>query len=203
MSRLVAAFATAIFAALVSPGVAQDYRLQPGDTVTVEVAEDPTLSRDLLVAPDGSITFPPVGQVRVGGRTLPQIETLLVSALRPQFADDPTVFVSLRALRPPEAPDIEEPEETMTVYVTGEITAPGALEIAPRATLLQLIAAAGGPTRFAAMSRVQLRRLDQRTGHEQVFRVNAEALLEGRASASEFRVREGDVLIVPERRLFE
>jgi polysaccharide export outer membrane protein len=197
------AFAAGLFVALVIPVVAQDYRLQPGDTVAIEVREDPSLNRELLVAPDGSITFPPVGQVRAGGRTLPQIEAFLVSALGPNFAGDPTVFVSLRTLRPPYVPDMLEPEETITVFVTGEMNAPGALEIAPRATLLQLIAAAGGPTRFAAMNRVQLRRLDPRSGDEQVFRIDAEALLEGRGSASEFRVREGDVLIVPERRLFE
>lgn len=198
--RLFLAIVSAALLGLGAAASAQGYRVQPGDTVTIEVAQDPGLNRDILVAPDGSLSFPPVGQVRAGGRTLDQIASAVADGLRAGFAEAPTVYASLRALRPP---PIDRPEPTITVYVTGEMNRAGALEVAPNATLLQVIASAGGPTRFAAMSRVQLRRLDSRTGQETILQIDAEDILAGRGDAATLRVREGDVLIVPERRLFE
>lgn len=180
---------------------AQGYRVQPGDTVTIEVAQDPSLNRDILVAPDGSLSFPPVGQVRAGGRTLDQIAASVADGLRAGFTGTPTVYASLRALRPP---PVILPERTVTVYVTGEMNAPGAIEVTPNATLLQVIASAGGPTRFAAMNRMQLRRVDAGTGAETIYQIDAEDLLAGRGGeAASLRIREGDVIVVPERRLFE
>lgn len=199
-SRLIAAVFGAVLVALAAAASAQGYRVQPGDTVSIEVAQDPSLNRDILVAPDGSLSFPPVGQVRAGGRTLDQIAASVAEGLRAGFAGAPTVYASLRALRPP---PVILPERTVTVYVTGEMNAPGALEVAPDATLLQVIASAGGPTRFAAMNRLQLRRIDARTGQETIYQINAEDLLEGRGEGATLRIREGDVVVVPERRLFE
>ncbi|GGX48564.1 hypothetical protein GCM10007385_15690 [Tateyamaria omphalii] len=183
--------------------MAQNYRIKSGDTILIEVSEDTTLNRELLVTPGGMITFPPVGQVRASGRTLKQIESALSTALRPNFAETPNVFVSLRALRPriPREPPL--PEETMTVYVTGEMNTPGALQVRLKTSLLQLVAAAGGPTRFAATNRIQLRRADPKTGQERLYQFDIEQVLKGRGSAPAFLVKEGDVLIVPERRLFE
>jgi polysaccharide export outer membrane protein len=200
MVRLIAAIFSVVLLAMSGIAGAQGYRVQPGDTLTIEVAQDPTLNRDILVAPDGSISFPPVGQVRAGGRTLDQIAASVADGLRAGFAGAPTVYASLRAMRPP---PIDRPERTITVYVTGEMNSPGAIEVTPNATLLQVIASAGGPTRFAAMSRVQLRRVDGRSGQETVLQINVQDILEGRADTAGLRVREGDVLIVPERRLFE
>jgi polysaccharide export outer membrane protein len=198
--RVIAVVVSVLLLAFGSAAAAQGYRVQPGDTVTIEVAQDPSLNRDILVAPDGSISFPPVGQVRAGGRTLEQIAASVAEGLRAGFAGAPTVYASLRALRPP---PVILPDRTVTVYVTGEMNAPGALEVAPDATLLQVIASAGGPTRFAAMNRVQLRRIDARTGAETIYQIDAEELLAGRGDAVSLRIREGDVLVVPERRLFE
>jgi len=182
---------------------AQNYRVKSGDTVLIEVAEDTTLNRELLVTPGGIITFPPVGQIRAGGRTLKQIESALAAALRPSFAATPNVFVSLRALRPRIPREAPLPERTMTVYATGEINSPGTLQVRLKTSLLQFVAAAGGPTRFAATNRIQVRRADPKTGQEQLYQFDIEQVLKGRASAPSFLVREGDVLIVPERRLFE
>ena len=51
--------------------VAQGYQLQPGDILRVEVIEDPTLNRDVLIAPDGRFAFPLAGSVQAGGRCPP------------------------------------------------------------------------------------------------------------------------------------
>ena len=70
-------------------------------------------------------------------------------------------------------------------------------------TLLQALALAGGPARFAATKRIQLRRTDPSTGREKLYLFNYRAVERGGAIQSMIALREGDVIIVPERRLFE
>ena len=62
---------------------------------------------------------------------------------------------------------------------------------------------AGGLDRFAATKRIQLRRTDPATGQERLFLFNYKAVERGGTITSMITLREGDVLIVPERRLFE
>jgi len=183
------------------------YRVQPGDLLRVEVLEDPELNRQALVLPDGRIAFPLVGTLPVAGRTVDQINEALAAALEPNFAVRPTVFVSLAALRPevPVEAALAAPPEipTITVYVVGEVPTPGPRLVPPGTHVLQLFADMGGFTRFAATSRVQLRRFDPSGGMEHVFRIDFRALERGAPFTGPVILRDGDVILVPERRLFE
>jgi len=107
----------------------------------------------------------------------------------------PSVFVSVVS--------VDETAETFPIFVLGEVGGAGAIEVEPGTTLLQAIALAGGPGRFAATKRIQLRRTDSATGQERMFLFNFNAVERGGAIQSMITLREGDVIIVPERRLFE
>ena len=63
----------ALFAASVA-SAQTDFRIGPGDTVRIEVLEDPSLNREVLVLPDGSLSFPLAGAVQAGGQTTTQLE---------------------------------------------------------------------------------------------------------------------------------
>ncbi|MGY6410462.1 MAG: polysaccharide biosynthesis/export family protein [Alkalilacustris sp.] len=200
MIRVVLFALAALVAPLVTalPAEAQaGYRIQPGDTLRVEVLEDSALNRDVLVLPDGRISMPLAGRVAAAGRTLDQLEGAIAQALAPGFAVEPTVFVALTGVR--EATDVTD---TILVSVIGQANAPGILEIRNGSTLLQAFAAMGGFTRFAATRRVQLRRVDE-AGVERVFSVNFREVERGAIGAGAIRLLDGDVIIVPERRLFE
>src|SRR6056297_3339312 len=174
------------------------YRIQPGDTLQVEVLEDPNLNRNVLVLPDGSISFPLVGTVQAGGRNIDAVAQTLAAELAENFAVEPSVLVSVAAL----ASDEDEPE-LMNVYIVGEVNAPGRKEVLPGTTLLQFLAEAGGLTRFAAEKRLQLRRVDPDSRQETVYRFNYRSM-GGQDSISGTTVlAPGDVIVVPERRLFE
>ena len=195
---------TLLFLAVFAGGAAaqSDYRIQPGDTLQVEVLEDPNLNRSVLVLPDGSITVPIAGSVKAGGRNVDVVAGLIASNLASNFAVEPTVLVSVAALAPrtPRAP--EEPD-LMNVYILGEANAPGRKEVLPGTTLLQFLAEAGGLSRFAAEKRIQLRRVDPHSGQEQVYPFNYRSM-GGRGSISgATTLAPGDVIFVPERRLFE
>ena len=198
-SALLAALA---FAVTAPSALAQSYQVRPGDTLRVEVIDDPDLNRDVLVLPDGAISFPLVGTLPAAGRTINQINAALTEALEPQFADEPSVFVALIA--PAEPAEIEEtPEETISAYLLGEVEGPGLVEVIPGTTLLQLLSQSGGLTRFAATKRIQLRRVDPQTGREHVYPIDYRALERGASLSQPVRIAEGDVILVPERRLFE
>src|SRR6056297_3776539 len=121
-------FLTALLLTVGLAGVAtaqSNYRIQPGDTLQIEVLEDANLNRRVLVLPDGSISFPLAGTVRAGGRSTSQVERALIARLAPNFANEPNVFVSVVGVSPQPEDEAEE-DEVLVVYMLGEVNSPGA-----------------------------------------------------------------------------
>lgn len=187
--------------------LAQDfYRIKPGDTLQIEVLEDPNLNRSVLVLPDGSISFPMAGTVKASGRSVDVVSQTLSTEMAANFAVPPTVSVSVSALAPapprrpapaPKGPDL------MNVYILGEANEPGRKEILPGTTLLQFLAEAGGLSRFAAEKRIQLRRFNPTAGKETVYPFNYQTMGGAGSIQGTTVLAPGDVVVIPERRLFE
>ena len=171
------------------------YRIQPGDQLAISVLEDDSLNRQTLVLPDGSISVPLAGTIQAAGRSVQSVESSIADKLASNFAVRPSVFVSVVS--------VSETGQTFPIYVLGQVGDPGQREVEQGTTLLQAIALAGGLDRFAATKRIQLRRSDPATGQERLFIFNFKAVEAGGAIQSMITLREGDVIIVPERHLFE
>ncbi|WP_299681790.1 polysaccharide biosynthesis/export family protein [uncultured Roseobacter sp.] len=180
------------------------YRVQTGDTLTIEVLEDGSLNRTVAVLPDGRFNFPFAGALPARGLTVSEIEASISSAISPNFATSPTVFVSVNpAVRAPlSAGGAAASGPTISVYFVGEVNRPGVVEVETGTTLLQAVAISGGVSRFAAVKRIQLRRTDPRTRQQSVTTLNYKALADG-AVTTDIELKDGDVILVPERRLFE
>lgn len=178
--------------------MAQDYLLRPGDVLQIEVLEDASLNRTAIVLPDGQISLPLVGSVKASGRSLTQIQSDLASRLASSFATPPTVYVTMSAL----AERVVGTARTIDVFILGAAATPGRVEVAPGTTLLQAIAQAGGLSPFAATKRIQLRRVDK-SGNEKVFSFDYDAVERGVAGGLTTRLADGDVIFVPQRKLFE
>ena len=194
--------AALMFAAPVS--AQGNYTVRPGDILSIEVLEDPALNRQVLVLPDGRFSFPYAGTVLAGGRTLPQIERAVTTGIASNFAVTPNVFVAVQR-RPDPAlagagAGVTGP--TINIYFLGEVTSPGQRAVQQGTTMLQALAQSGGFTRFAAQKRIQLRRIDPKTGAQSVFLYNFKSMANG-ANVPAVRLQEGDVILAPERRLFE
>ncbi|WP_136637798.1 polysaccharide biosynthesis/export family protein [Pseudooceanicola onchidii] len=196
---IAAVFALALLA--VPASAQQLYKIRPGDQLNIEVLEDPSLNRSVLILPDGNFTFPFAGQVRAGGRSVLAVQNSLVERLSSNFATPPSVFVTAGPLfKAPEAPMGAVEIDKFGIYAMGEINNPGKVEILSDEgiTLLQAIAQVGGFTRFAATKRIELRRPTQKG--EQVYIYNYKT---GGGISGATTLRAGDVIVVPERRLFE
>ncbi len=204
MKRIVTNIISAllILPAFALAAMAQDnYRIQSGDVLRVEVLEDSTLNREVIVLPDGRVSFPLAGTVKAGGRSVEQVRNEMIAKLAPNFATEPTVFVSVSRL----ATRLESTESsvpTNTIYILGEVANPGVHEIERGTTMLQALAQVGGFSQFAATKRIQLRRTDK-SRKERIYNVNYKSILAGKTSIGTTIMESGDVIIVPQRKLFE
>lgn len=193
---------------LANAAVAQDgYRIQPGDVLAVEVLQDPSLNRELIVLPDGSISFPFIGTLQAGGRSIDDVAASISQGIASNFAVTPNVFLTVREARvqrpAPATGGVPAAPRTISVYFLGEVSSPGAREMAPGTTLLQGLAQSGGFTNFAALRRLQLRRTDPVTGQETVVEFDYRAIQRGAVVSGNVVLADGDVILAPERRLFE
>jgi polysaccharide export outer membrane protein len=194
MRQVFLALLTLVLAAPMALAQAAGYRIQPGDVLSVTVLEDETLNRQALVLPDGRISVPLAGTIRASNQTVESVEKIIADRLASNFAVRPNVFVSVTT--------VNEDGLTFPIYVLGRVSDPGLREVETGTNLLQAVALAGGLDRFAATKRIQLRRRGA-DGQEQIFVFNYKAVERGAAIESMITMREGDVILVPERRLFE
>ncbi|MEL7415549.1 MAG: polysaccharide biosynthesis/export family protein, partial [Pseudomonadota bacterium] len=178
------------------------YLIQRGDRLGVQVLEDPGLNSQALVRPDGRISLPIVGAIRAAGRSPEQLSATVRDRLASNFRQPPNVTVSLLATAPREIlPPEQEEIEVMRVFVLGEVARPGALELLDETSALQALALAGGLGRFAAEDRIQIRST-QPDGQEILRIFDYEALIDGAVQTAPIMLSDGDVIMVPERGLF-
>ena len=178
------------------------YRVQSGDRLSIEVLEDASLNRVVVVLPDGRFSFPFAGPLRGAGRTVSQIESSIVTAISNQFQEAPSVFVSVLPAERFEQPQPEPEPETINIFFVGEVNEPGVRAVEPGTSFLQAIAQSGGLTQFAATKRLQLRRTND-SGQQSLVTINYRALSRGAQLEQDVIMVDGDVILVPERRLFE
>ncbi len=203
-----------LVAALLAPAAwAQgSYRILPGDVLQLEVLEDPSLNRSLLVLPDGTVSLPLAGSLVAKGQSVEGLKSAIAAALASKFAAPPTIFLSVGQLNPTTQAVAQASAQataqtvtaagTVSVFALGEVGQQGAVAVRPGTTLLQFLAQSGGLSQFAAPKRIQLRRADARTGKETVYNFDYKAVQNG-AAAPVIVLRDGDVIVVPSRRLFE
>jgi polysaccharide biosynthesis/export protein len=209
MNRIVAFFVAFMAIVAVGTGLAEasSYRLKAGDTLDVNVWQDQKLNRQVLVGPDGYISFPLAGQLRAGGKTVDAVGNELQARLQKQYVDKIDVTVSIASIKeippPPEEPAGPPPPPPIdpSFYATGEVAKPGKYPFNVATNLLQGIAMAGGLGPFAAERRIKLRRKEN--GVETLYEFDYEAFTSGKDLSGNMRLHAGDVIIVPEKGIFE
>ena len=187
-----------LFALLPSGATAQ--ALKSGDTLSISVLQDPKLDRTVVIDPRGEIAFPLVGHVRARGLTPLALEDVLRSKLKNNYKDeslDVTVSFVTAATK-----EIPEDDLKPKVFITGEVVRPGSYVVRQPTTLMQAISLAGGIGPYAAKNRIQVRRRAP-GGDETIYMFNYRAYEAGADLEGNIRLRAGDVIMVPERHLFE
>jgi polysaccharide export outer membrane protein len=173
--------------------------IKTGDNLSISVLQDPKLDRQVVVDPSGQIAFPLAGHIRARGLTPQAIENTLKEKLKPNYKDEQLdVTVSFTSAA---KPDVPEDDLKPKIFITGEVVRPGSYVVRQKTTLMQAIALAGGLGPFAAKRRLQVRR---HTGDgETIFAFDYRAYEAGLDLEGNVSLHPGDVIIVPERGLFE
>ena len=173
----------------------QTYRLKSGDKIEISVWQDQKLDRQVVVGPDGRVSFPLAGHMRAAGSTLEALESRLRQKLKKFYSENLDITVLLVSTN--DQKTINE----KTVYVTGEVLRPGPFVIKKRTTVLQALALSGGLGPYAAKGRIQVRR--KVAGNDVVVSFDYNKVESGRDLTGNIYLHDGDVVIVPERGLFE
>jgi polysaccharide biosynthesis/export protein len=173
--------------------------LKTGDSLSISVLQDSKLDRTVVVDPSGEIAFPLAGHIRARGLTPQALEKILKAKLQGNYKDE-NLDITVAVANSPK--DIPEEDLKPKVFITGEVIRPGSYVVRQPTTLMQAIALAGGMGSFAAKQRIQVRRREP-GGDETIFMFNYRAYEAGADLEGNIRLRAGDVILVPERGLFD
>lgn len=169
--------------AYAAENVSLQYKLLQGDRVAISVWGEETLNlKDIMVLPDGTISFPLAGNFQVVGYTTQQVEAFITEKLK-EYLPAPKVTVVVTGV------------EGNKAYVVGKVAKPGPLLINTPTTVLQAIAIAGALDRFADEEDIKVIRLTAEG--QQVFKLNYRDLVKGKNLESNILLKSGDTIIVP------
>jgi len=166
----------------VLPPDLEKYRLGPEDIIEVSVWKEPELTKQLVVRPDGRISYPLIGEIPAAGKTVKDIQEDISHKLE-KFVTDASVTVIL--LKP----------QYYKFYVTGRVNKPGEFLVGRPTSVLQAIAMAGGLTPFASPRSIKIVRKEG--GQDRVFPFNYKDVSKGLMLTQDIILQPGDVVVVP------
>jgi polysaccharide export outer membrane protein len=158
------------------------YLLGPEDMVKISVWKDEHLTQEVVVRPDGMISFPLVGDLPAAGRTVEDVRLDLVKRLS-KFVQNPHVSVVVTKIL------------SYRIYVIGRVNKPGELLVGHYTDVLQALSMAGGLTPFAAENDIRIMRRDH--GEQRVIPFRYGDVRKGKDLNQNIILERGDVVVVP------
>jgi polysaccharide biosynthesis/export protein len=162
---------------------AGSYRIQPGDLLSISVWKEADLQLEVLVRPDGGLSFPLAGDQVAEGRTVDELRKSLAEQLK-KFIPDPVVTVAVRALG------------GNRIYVIGKVNRPGEFPFSRPLDVMQSLSLAGGATSFADTNDIRIIRRDE-SGKQVVIGFRYDEVARGRHMEQNVLLRSGDTVVVP------
>lgn len=168
------------------PAVAPQYVIGPGDSLAIFVYDNPQLGANVPVRPDGRISTPLIPDIVAAGKTPTQLGAQIEERLK-EFVKDPHVTVMVHSFVGP---------FDRQIRVIGEATDPQAIPYREGMTVLDVMIATKGLTRYAAGNRaVIVRRVGKK---EETIHVRLSDLLKDGDINQNVAMRPGDTLIIPQ-----
>jgi polysaccharide export outer membrane protein len=158
------------------------YRIGSGDILDISVWKDEALTKRIPVLPDGTISFPLVGKVTAGGRTLEEFKDDLEKRIA-RYVPEPVLSVSVQQVN------------SMTIYVIGRVNTPGRIMLNNNVTALQALAMAGGPNPFAKRNSIKIFR--EEPDRTLIFEFPYDDISQGEHLEYNIGMKRGDVMVVP------
>lgn len=187
-------FLALVFASTAAPASGQlvedekeRYVLQVSDEVALSYRYTPEFDFSGRIQPDGFISAPLIGDIRIAGLTVHQAHEVLLQAARKRLRDPELSFVLKDFVKP-------------LITVGGEVEKPGQFELRGRVGVLEAVAMAGGFKKSAKHTQVVLfRRFDNDRATARL--IDAKALSKKPDPENDIRLNAGDMLYVPQNKL--
>lgn len=160
----------------------EGYQIGPEDILEISVWKEPGLQKEILVRPDGGISFPLVGDLQAVGKTVAQVQAEIVAGLR-KYIPDPAVSVTVLKIA------------SNKIYVIGKVNKPGEYLTGRYVDVLQALSMAGGLTPFAAANDIKI--LRKENGKDLVFPFQYGKVQNGTALQQNIQLKRGDTVLVP------
>ncbi len=159
-----------------------DYRIGPGDTLSISVWKNADLTRVVQVLPDGKISFPLLGSIPVSEMTVAQLSKTLREKIEP-FSPDPQISVEVQQTH------------SLVVYVIGKVNRPGHFPYSGNLDVLQALSMAGGLNPFAKRGDIKVFRAEN--GGKKVYAFDYDTATEKNDLAQNIQLKRGDTIVVP------
>ena len=165
----------------------KNYRLNPGDVISMQVFQEPELEKEIRVDGEGLIALPLIGTVQAEGKTLLEIQREVERRYEKDYLVNPQVTLLILEYTP------------RRVQVLGQVNDPGFVRIPPerQLTLTQAISGAKGFNLRAKSGSVQIRRYNQTKKKTEVIDMDVKQIFEN-PKAKDPVVNDGDLIFVPE-----
>ena len=176
---------TLIFLLTVNPLFAADknYQINKGDRLKIDVWKEDNLRDEVIVSPDGNITFPMIGTIHAAGKTLDELRKTIQKQLE-EFIPWPEVLVSLITV------------EGNVIYIIGEVSRPGPFTMTKNLKVMQALSSAGGLTPYASRNSIIILR-ETAEGKSISIPFEYGDLEDGENLDSNILLQSGDTIIVP------
>jgi len=161
---------------------AERYLIQPGDLVTVTIWKEPELQADLLVRPDGGVSFPLAGELMAAGHTVEDLRASVQERLK-EYIPDAVVTVGVKAIG------------GNRIYVLGKVNRPGEFAFSQPLDVMQALSMAGGATPFASLNDVLI--LRRARGRQTAIPFRYGEVEKGKALEQNILLLSGDTVVVP------
>lgn len=158
------------------------YKIGPQDVLRVDVWKEPEISRTLPVRPDGKVSLPLLNDVQAAGLTPVQLASKIADGLK-KYITNPQVTVGVTEIN------------SRRIFVTGEVTKPGAFSLLPNMTVLQALSSSGGFTQFARLKNIYILRTED--GKQVKHPFNYKEAVSGKHPEQNIILEGGDVIVVP------
>lgn len=148
------------------------YRLGAGDVISIQVLGEEDLKREKIRLSDAAtISYPILGEIKLFGKTVAELETLIREGLTGRYLVNPQVTVTINEYR--------------SFFINGQVEKPGGYPYIPGLTVRKAVSLAGGFKERASKEKIFVIRDDDRSQKSQ--RVTQDEL-----------VRPGDIITVEE-----
>lgn len=158
------------------------YRIQPGDLLIVSVWKEQDLQAEVLVRPDGGLSFPLAGDVSASGRTVEEVRVAIDERIR-KYIPEAVVTVAVKQIG------------GNRVYVIGKVNRPGEFPFSQPIDVMQALSLAGGTTPYAAVNDIRV--LRRENGRQVAIAFRYAEVERGRDLAQNIELRSGDTVVVP------